>query len=180
MAVYNERLSPSGPFIGNPPLRRGFGSCGLVWRAQGAAGSTPFDTTPLAVTFDRGDIDAGEMVLNAIPGFVYDTRVQGIIRVLSNQALGNAQLAVEFQDDDQIGIWQPLFSTVTTFTEAVNADTQAGSMLIEGVAQVSRVLATPTITRMRVLVSGTGPDPGNEQSFDSRTVILRVCQYALP
>lgn len=75
--VQKLRLSPSGKFLGNPPLQVGPGSIGLVWRFHGVtsagAACAIGTTTATIVAFPGlGGTPGNVAVVDMKPGYKYD------------------------------------------------------------------------------------------------------------
>lgn len=72
-----HRLSPSGPFIGDPGLQAGPGAIGLVWRQHGTTSLTPVPSSaPTAIPGLGGTTIFG---VTMKPGYLYelDLTVEG-------------------------------------------------------------------------------------------------------
>lgn len=103
------RLSPSGKFIGNPPLRQGAGTEGVRWRLHGAgAGIT---CPPAAQTVIPG--------MNAVPvamepGYQYQIKSYVELKI-DNLTVGPAQIQLYFRTRLTAGgvwsAWSPVSAT---------------------------------------------------------------------
>lgn len=69
-ATTKHRLSPSGPFIGDPGLQAGPGSIGLVWRQHGTTSVLAIPSAaPTAITGLGG---AAIFTVDMKPGYLYE------------------------------------------------------------------------------------------------------------
>ena len=86
------RLSPSGPFIGTPPLRNGAGTEGVRWRLHGTPGAGV--TAPPAVyTVIPG---MGNVTVDMQPGYFYQLKSY-IETQTSNLTVGTGGFSVYFR-----------------------------------------------------------------------------------
>ena len=86
----NVRLSPSGPFIGDPGVRTGPGATGLVFRAHGAGDGTTAMNGVTATAL--APMDGLTLAVDMQPGYKYEARLyaeyQGQGMTVTAQAWG--------------------------------------------------------------------------------------------
>jgi len=168
--AFNQRLSTSGPFIGNPPLQIGPGSCGLVWRAQGAG--TPAALTALLtdipwLTGTPDGVDGGdELIVSLRPGYLYDVEMSFLISPTTGVADQNVTCLVEVGSGNP-GLPNQLADLSKNIT-GPNANTQQGTNRIA----FGNVAYAPTVevTRVRARVSGS-------TGLSLSSAMLRICEY---
>ncbi len=160
---YKHRLSPSGPYIGDPPLEVGPGSLGLKWRAQGtSAVVTPLAAGGLAV-------DGMDLIPFALPaGYHYDVHCN----LEFSGAAGGELVTCHVQySEDGGGTWLPPAASVCR--ENVTTLPANGSGFHEQEIEWNRTFvgALP-VTHMRVMLFGPAT-----ASVRNGNCALRVEQY---
>lgn len=108
-ATTKHRLSPSGPFIGDPGLQAGPGSIGLVWRQHGTTSLTPIpSSTPTAIPGLGGTTIFG---VNLKPGYLYELELAVQVHQVST-ATATAAFNTHYRLRDAAtsawGAWLPL------------------------------------------------------------------------
>jgi hypothetical protein len=142
--VQKLRLSPSGKFLGNPPLQLGPGSIGLVWRfhgvTSGGAGCAISTASASIVPFPGlGGTPGAEAVVDMKAGYGYDitfhyaVQTQGVTTVatwtayyqLRDATSGAWGMWTAFPDSSGVGHYITGNTTDAT-EEAFAADNQPG------------------------------------------------------
>lgn len=92
--IVRHRLSPSGPFIGDPGIQAGPGSIGLVWRKHGTTSVATMPTTEPTAIAGLGGADV--FTVNMQPGYLYDLEVVSGAK-LNSTATVNQKYAVMYR-----------------------------------------------------------------------------------
>lgn len=104
-----HRLSPSGPFLGDPGLQAGPGTIGLVWRQHGTTSLTPIPSAaPTAIPGLGGTAIFG---VSMKPGYLYELALTVEVHQLST-ATATATFGTHYRLRDAStsawGAWIPL------------------------------------------------------------------------
>jgi hypothetical protein len=95
------RLSPSGKFIGNPPLRQGAGTEGVRWRLHGSGARV---STPAAYTTIPG---MTSVPVDMQPGYLY--QIKSYVEIETrNLTVGAGGVSLYYRTRTAAGaVWQP-------------------------------------------------------------------------
>jgi hypothetical protein len=107
--VQKLRLSPSGKFLGNPPLQLGPGSIGLVWRFHGvtsAGAACAMATTPATIVPfpGLGGTPGSDCVVAMTAGYGYDITFQYMVQTQGVTAAASWTAYYQLRDASN-GAW---------------------------------------------------------------------------
>jgi hypothetical protein len=100
MPISKIRLSPSGPFVGVPPLEvgsddtLGTGSPGMIWRQLGGSVGIELQSVTMIEILSSAAADGFQVP----PGYHYE--LEGSIRQVTNAAPGTTRLGFEYSLDN--------------------------------------------------------------------------------
>lgn len=109
--IVQPRLSPSGPFEGDPGLNTGPGSIGLIWRAHGITTVLAIPTAAPVAIPGLGGTTADEFAIHMESGYRYEIEVATDVRQVGTANV-TAAYQVHYRLRDQStsawGSWLPL------------------------------------------------------------------------
>lgn len=106
--VVRQRLSPSGPFIGDPGIQSGPGAIGLVWRKHGTTATGLIAT---GVTAIEGLGGADVFTVNMQPGYLYELALDSSVIPEPTATINgtySAQYRLRDASTNTWGAWQDM------------------------------------------------------------------------